>query len=384
MIRVMFIVLVVFLSGLSSCNKAQNGLNLESGIKYNEELPLDSFALSIMQHYKLPGLAIGIVNSDGEIETSVIGDNTTENGQPLTNKSKFQLASCTKSFTALLVAELVCNEKIKWNTTVEEIFSDMDIHPDNKTITIIELLSHTSGLCQFWTNEEVFNIEALIPNLTGDIKQQRNCFSKWNLERSPQFTRGEYQYSNAAYVIIASIVETLTGKSYERLISEKLFNQLNLRSAEFGYPFLIDKSQPHRHMRRDEKGTGIALKTDERLPHPIFNSCGFISLTIEDFSKYLKYCIEIQKRDYSESFCDVGKELFKNHVVAPNGFGIGLGWQIIEINGISTFGHTGSDQSTRAAMSINKTSNKGVVFTTNIGDSLSEMAMVNVISELIK
>ncbi len=77
------------------------------------------------------------------------------------------------------------------------------------------------------------------------------------------------------------------------------------------------------------------------------------------------------------------KEMFEPVIRNENGNEIGLGWQVIYVNGIKTYGHTGSDKTIRAAMSINPKTDQAIVFATNIGDEISEIAMVNVILELL-
>lgn len=377
--------LVFFLLQLSCSNKEQSlRLTSDFPVKQDRKHKLDTFARHIKEHYQLPAVAIGVINKDGSIQTSVVGNNKAKNGVPLTVESKFQIASCTKSFTALLVAIHVDKGLLSWNKKVSEIFTNVSIHPANRKITITELLNHTSGLQQFWTDEEVFELDSQVPALTGDIKEQRLKFSEWNLSRPPVFTRGEHHYSNAGYVVVAAMLEKITGQSYEALIKELLLTPLQLNTAEFGYAFLKNRMHAHRHMHRYYDGLGITLSADERIPPDLFNPCGFLSLSIEDFAKYIRFCMKSMSEDTSIVKRKNARVLFENHHTLPNGFGVGLGWQIIEIDGIKTYGHTGSDQTMRAAMSINPKQKKGLVFATNIGDYRSEQALVNVIHELIK
>uniref|UniRef100_UPI003216D03D serine hydrolase domain-containing protein n=1 Tax=uncultured Draconibacterium sp. TaxID=1573823 RepID=UPI003216D03D len=377
--------LVVFLF-LLACSHKEQSIRLADDfpVKLEGNYILDTFTSDIKEYYQLPAVAIGVINKDGSLQTSVVGNNKSKNGIALTKESKFQIASCTKSFTALLVAIHVDMGLLSWNTTVSDVFPDLGIHPDNRRITITELLNHTSGLQQFWTDEEVFGLDSLLPGLTGDIKKQRLKFSERNLSQPPAFIRGEHHYSNGAYVIVASMLEKISGKSYERLMKENLLIPLKLNSAEFGYSFLTDKNQPHRHMHRDSDGIGITLLKEERIPSELFNPCGFLSLSITDFTKFLRFNIEMLDEDSELISKNSFKNLLKNYHSLPNGIGVGLGWQTIEIRGIKTYGHTGSDQSVRSGMAINPRKKKGVVFSTNIGDYRSEQALVNVIHELIK
>jgi CubicO group peptidase (beta-lactamase class C family) len=377
------LLLLSFLLIACSPNEQPAGLTGNFEVQYHQNQALDSFALQIRQYYQLPALAIGKVDKRGKITTCLMGNNKARNGIPLPKNSKFQIASCTKSFTALLVAILISEGKLSWNTRVQDIFAEMKIHPYNREINVVELLSHTSGLRQFWTDEEVFEVDSIIPNLKGSVALQRQKFAAWNLKMPPASNKGEYQYSNAGYVVVAAMLEKITGQSYESLVKQHIIRPLALKSAEFGYSCLRDKNQAARHMNRDVDGVGIPLSAKERIPPALFNPCGFISLSIDDFTKYLSHCIRLQSGESGLLHENDAKMLFRNYTTTSDGNGVGLGWQLITINGTKTFGHTGSDQTMRVAMAINPKQKTGVVFVTNIGDSRSEQALVNVVHELI-
>ncbi len=371
---------------MAGCNNPQTineDMNQFTEVNYDHSLPLDSFALAIQQHYKLPGCAIATINESIISEITIVGKNKTKDGTPLNENSKFQIASCTKSFTALLVTTFIEEESVDWDTKVSDVFNEIEIHTDFKDVTIRQLLSYTAGLQQFWTDDEVFNVQNTIPGLQGSTIEKRRIFTEWNLNQPAAFTIGEHHYSNGGYVVIAALLEKLSGMPYEELMQERIFQALGLNSAEFGYPFLLDSSQPHRHMDRDENGIGITMNDQDRIPDPIFNPSGFISLSIEDFAKYVKFNIQALKGDETNIDYRIVQELFIPVVKIDENTEVGLGWQIIYVNGKKTFGHTGSDGTIRSAMSIDPESGKAVVFATNIGDQFSEIAMINVILELL-
>ncbi len=383
--KIIFIILFFVLLLLSACSHKDQSLRLakDFAVKYNPEQSLDTFACRIKEYYQLPAIGIGTIDKNGNRTIAVTGKNKTANGSPVNALSKFQIASCTKTFTALLVALMVSEGKITWETTLYEIFPEFEIHPLNQKINVLDLLTHTSGLAQFWTDEEVFGIDSIIPGLSGPVEMQRNKFASYNLKLPPPFKNGDYHYSNGGYVILAAMLEKITGQSYENLVKEWIFKPLQLHTAEPGYSFLNDPHQPHRHFDRDNNGVGIPLQKSEKVPPELFNPCGFISLSIEDFTKYTAHCIRLNT---GQSFLlpkHISSKLFERHLSLPDGTGVGLGWQIIEVKGIKTYGHTGSDQTMRAALAINPKKEKGVVFASNIGDLRSEQALVNVIHELV-
>ncbi len=379
----MFLIMASFLFACNNPQTNNEGLNQFAEVKYNNRLPLDSFAVAIQHYYQLPGLAVAKMNSSGIEEFTITGKNKTQNGVLLNRNSKFQIGSCGKSFTALLVATFVEDDTLNWDTKISDVFTDMQIYKDYRDVTLRQLLSHTAGLQQFWTDDEVFNIRNTISGLKGSTVEKRKIFTQWNLSRHASFSPGEHHYSNGGYIIVAAMLEELTGKPYEKLMEQRVFRPLKLNTAEFGYPFLADSTQPHRHMNRNEAGTGITMDAQTRMPDPIFNPSGFISLSIEDFARYVIFHIQVLKGAETVINSRVVRELFKPVIRIDNNNEIGMGWQIISVNGTKTYGHTGSDGTIRSAMSINPKAGKAVVFATNIGDQRSEQALINVILELL-
>jgi D-alanyl-D-alanine carboxypeptidase len=381
MTKLKLIVSILTITVINSCVSNQDqddGLSRFAVVKYNNNLPLDSFAVAVMEYYQLPGVAIATIDNLSIAESAITGSTKSTNGMDMVPGCRFQIGSCGKSFTALLVSSFVEKGVINWDSQLKDVLPDMIIHNDFSNVTIKQLLSHTSGLLQYWTDTEVFGIHNIVPGLIGNTTEKRMKFTQWNLSKPALFQVGEFHYSNGGYVIIASILETLTGSSYEELIQQRVFNKLKLKSAMFGYACGMDDSQPYRHMRRDSQGVGITLSSNDRVADPIFNPAGNISLTINDLAAFLIYNMSASSNEYN-----VISQLFKEVTETENGNSSGMGWQIINVNGIKTFGHTGSDGTIRCGMSFNPGSGKGVVFATNIGDPLSELAMVNVIIELL-
>jgi len=373
--------LILSLTIIISC---QNKSSFEeTRINYQANESIESFATKIKDYYKLPGIAIARINKDSITDVIVKGKNRTINGVDLNVNSKFQIGSCGKSLTSFLVATLIEHGFIKWDTKLCDVFKDLNIHPDLKNVSVKQLLSHTASIREFTSDEEVFDIHSIIPQLEGNTCQKRKIFTKWNLEQKPIFKVGEYHYSNAGYIIVATMLEEMFGMSYESLMKKIVFDALDIDSAEFGYSLTQDVSQPCRHRYRDQNKIGIPLKENERVIDDIFNSAGNISLSIKDFAKFVLINKKILKGEETPFDNAIFKEMFEPVTKIENGNEIGLGWQIIYVNGIKTYGHSGSDKTIRAAMSINPQTNQAVVFATNIGDEFSEIAMLNVILELL-
>src|SRR5205814_321080 len=97
--------------------------------------------------YDLPALAAAVVK-DGEIVAAgAVGTRRAGTEIPVTIQDRFHLGSDTKAMTALLAGLLVEEGKLRWETTVGEIFPEMAGEMDAKVrgVKLTQLLSHTSG-----------------------------------------------------------------------------------------------------------------------------------------------------------------------------------------------------------------------------------------------
>jgi len=185
--------LILSLTIIISCQN--NSSFEETRINYQANESIESFATKIKDYYKLPGIAIARINKDSITDVIVKGKNRTINGVDLNVNSKFQIGSCGKSLTSFLVATLIEHGFIKWDTKLCDVFKDLNIHPDLKNVSVKQLLSHTASIREFTSDEEVFDIHSIIPQLEGNTCQKRKIFTKWNLEQKPIFKVGEYHYS---------------------------------------------------------------------------------------------------------------------------------------------------------------------------------------------
>jgi len=115
----------------------------------------------------VPALARAIVTTK-ELQTiGVVGVRKSGTDIPVTLEDKWHLISNTKAMTAMLIGALVEQSKLKWETTLEEVFPDIatSLQPELRKVTPLHLLSHQAGLIAniFWET---------IPK-TGTIQDQR-------------------------------------------------------------------------------------------------------------------------------------------------------------------------------------------------------------------
>lgn len=137
--------------------------------------------------------------------------------------SKFELASVSKPLTAIGVLKLVEEEKLSLDQTVNDFFPDFP-YPD---ITIRQLLSHRSGLPNY-----VYFVEDHWP----DRKKGMSNMDAMDLliEHKPNrygSPDGRFHYNNSNYMVLASIVEKVTGQDFAVYMQEKVFRPAGMKNT---------------------------------------------------------------------------------------------------------------------------------------------------------
>jgi CubicO group peptidase (beta-lactamase class C family) len=95
---------------------------------------------------RLPGLAAAII-VDGKLHSAAaVGVRETGTKNWLTVDDKFLIGSCSKTFAATTAAVLVEEGRLHWETTLRDVFPDLDMLPEYESITVEQLLSHRAGL----------------------------------------------------------------------------------------------------------------------------------------------------------------------------------------------------------------------------------------------
>lgn len=163
--------------------------------------------------------------NDSIIFTGNYGFSDFSDKRPLNDDTIFDLASISKQFTAVGIIQLIEKGMLTFKTNVNEIFKEFPY----SDITIEHLLRHQSGLPSFQT--------ILYDRKNWDRKEKAqnndvlNLLSKLKLPL--KFEPGtEYQYSNTGYVVLASIIEQLSGQSYAAYIQEHIFKPAGMLSSK--------------------------------------------------------------------------------------------------------------------------------------------------------
>src|SRR5580700_4636505 len=190
------------------------------------------------------GMAAAVLRGGRIIAQGAAGVRKRGTAERITLDDRFHLGSCTKAMTATLVALLVEEGRLNWTTTLGELFADTvkPMHPAWEKVTLRQVLAHRSGL-RFDQDglARVFNLIFLAPHVSlrsrpGSLRfsgetvpQQRLAIARQALSHPPGIPPDtKYWYSNEGYVLAGAVLEHLTGRAWEDLMRERLFQPLGI------------------------------------------------------------------------------------------------------------------------------------------------------------
>ncbi len=189
--------------------------------------------------------------------------------------------------TALLAAMFVEEGKIRWNSTVSEVFPEFStkIDPGLRRVTLEQLLSHTSGIP---SDNTVFG-DLLAKSMLqdGNLDELRYWLvQQWIVEPLESEPGTKFAYANMNYVIVGAIIERVAGKTWDELITERVFAPLGLRSAGLGSQATLGKiDAPLGHVVIDGRTKPFLAGPNGDNP-PIIGPAGIAHMSVLDFARW--------------------------------------------------------------------------------------------------
>jgi CubicO group peptidase (beta-lactamase class C family) len=311
----------IILSDYNSDSIAKNivAKNESFNLKKQVEKKLKSFPKdksvridSILSFFYQKGAFNGsvLIKKDGKIILSKgYGLADKEKNISASNTTQYRIGSLTKTFTSLLIMQLVAENKLSLQDTIGK-FLPTFVH---KNITIQQLLTHTSG----------------IPSYTNDMEKMLSVMQKEQslkeivstLCSEPlEFASGsQFHYSNSGYTILAGIIEIITGKDYGQVLNEKIFVPLSMTQTSFGKNpdnskgYFLGSIEPGYIIKNTAGAGGIsssvtdllkwdeALKTDKLISQTILSQSFLPRAAYDDWDADYGFGWMIDKKMFGQS-----------------------------------------------------------------------------------
>lgn len=294
-------------------------------------LKLDDVLEPIRAKHGLPALGGAIVARDQLAAIGAVGVRAVGSPEKVTIEDRWHLGSCTKAMTATLIAMLIEDGKLKWSTTIADVFPELreKMDPAYRDVTLEQLCSHRSGAP---SDLSANGLWGRLWSFLGTPTQARLALLEGVVTQSPAAPPGtKYIYANAGFAIAGAMAERVTGQSWEDLMRRRVFEPLGMTSVGFGAPGDAERvDQPRGHKG---KGKGADLKPVTPGPgadNPVaIGPAGIVNCSLADWAKFVALHVRGERGDARASRL-LKPESFKKLHTAIEGQDYALGWVVAQ------------------------------------------------------
>lgn len=229
--------------------------------------------------------------------------------------TQFQIASVTKQFTATVILKLAELGKMKLTDNLSKYYPGF---PNGDSITIENLLTHTSGIHNFTETDSSIN-ETDEKRMVPYLKTLK-----------PDFKPGaDWHYSNSGYVMLAYIIGKVSGMNYWQAVRTYIFKPLQMNKSGFDFTHLTGNNKAVGYDELNDTVKQKAFITDSTVP----SGAGAIYSTVEDMYKWHRGL---------QAYKVVNKAFMDKAYTACPQHNYGYGWQIDSMFGKKMVSHSGS------------------------------------------
>lgn len=235
--------------------------------------------------------------------------------KPSTVETRYRVGSITKTFTAVMIFQLVEEGKLKLTDTLDKFYPQV---PNAGKITIAHLLHHSSGLHNF-TSDKDYETWLMNPKTESEMLDI--------IARSkPDFEPGaQHRYSNSGYVLLGYIIEKVGKKPYQTALRERITEKLGLSDTYLGSGKVNPgKNEAFSYSFKNE----WKPETDTDMSIPA--GAGAIISTPTDLTKFIHALFELKL---------ISKENLDRMMTFKNEYGMGI--FPYPVGGKTFYGHTG-------------------------------------------
>jgi len=315
-----------------------------------------------------PGAAIAVVKDSSII--LIKGFGLREIGKPdsINSRTIFRLGSVSKSITATLMAVLVKDSILQWDDPVIKYLPNFRLKSEEATkkLTLRHVLSHTEGL-PYHAFTDMVERRAPLDTLIYYLKDLELVGEPGKV----------YSYQNVGFSLIGKAIEAVTKKSFEAVLSEKLFQPLEMRDASASYKKIslsANVAKPHFFTRP------VAISDTYYSVAP----AGGINASGEDMAQWLKALLGnrpdvLPQKRVDEIFEPQVKAIARNHNfwqwkrVRQSYYG--LGWRIITFNNDTIAYHGGFVNNYRCEVAVNRKKKIAIALLVNSPGMLADQGI---------
>lgn len=276
---------------------------------------LDSLFDTIENKNKAMG-SISVFKNGKEIYSKFIGFSNKKSRKIANKNTKYRIGSITKTFTATIILQLIDEEKLTLNTTINEFFPKI---PNAAKISIEDLLRHESGLANVTEDK---NIASWITK-PQTREQMIDRFIKNGVDFEP---KEKSKYSNTNFIILSYITELIDKKSFAEILETRIIKPINLKRTEFGKTITVENNEALAYFFKNNTWNLIDMQTEMSAPM----GAGAIVSSAKELNVFF-YNLFTEKLTSTSAL--------KNLMTIKKGNGLGI--MQFNYKGLKVYGHDG-------------------------------------------
>lgn len=322
---------------------------------------LEKLTITEMSESGIPGIAIAVVYKDQVVFAKGFGVRVARQPDAVDPDTVFQLASVSKPVGSTVIAAVVGDGKVSWDSRISDLDPGFAMSEPwvTREITVRDFYAHRSGL----------------PDHAGDLLEdvgftRAEVLRRLRYQTPDSSFRSAYAYTNFGLTEGAVAVAKSLGKEWEDLSEERLYNPLGMASTSSRHAdFLAHKNRASGHVQVD----GQWLPKFQRDPDPQ-SPAGGVSSSVNDMAKWLR--LQLTGGKFEGTALVDGAALAETHhphivtgfspLTGLPGF-YGLGWNVsYDTSGRLRLSHSGAfDLGAATAVFLVPSEQLGLVILTN-------------------
>lgn len=277
--------------------------------------------------------------------------------------TKFATASAGKVFVAVGILQLIEKCLIYFEDTIGEIL-DFDLKQIDRNITIQELLTHTSGIPDYFDESVMREYEDLwidFPNYK--IRSNRDLLPLF-VDKPMMYPRGsKFQYNNTGFVVLALIIEKITGMEFDKYLTDNVFIPCEMHNTGYYELDMLPAKCASNYIYDERRG---AYRTNIFSVDAKGTGAGGAFTTVADIESFWNCLLSYQL--LSES---VTKNMISNHSGKSECYGYGIWLRKTKDHFVPYF--QGNDPGVSFITSYDISKQLMVVLISNYGDNVWEL-----------
>lgn len=317
---------------------------------------IETFLQSLIDTGGIPGIAIAITQGQEIVYSRGFGVTNVDTKEKMEPKHIFHVASISKTFAATAVMQLHEKGKLDINQPLITYLPYFKLADERfKTITIKQMLNHTSGM----PDVEDYEWEKAVKD-EGAAEQYTRSLTNEKLVSAPGM---EYHYSNMAFDVFADLVAKVTGMSFEKYVKENILRPLKMNESSFYAPEIKMSLRTTPHLDNPVKVSTVYPYNRMHAPSSTLNT------NVLELSHWAIANLHNGQYKNKSILSPATHAMMLSPTFTTNkerNISIGLSWFMYPYQGMTNYEHGGSDLGYRAMLNLIPDKKLGIILMCNL------------------